>query len=93
MQAILNFWRDSYKSNPIAFYFELISFLLVVSASMTLAVTARSPDMSIIYPLFLLSSLTALVAHLRRKLAFPLLASVYFSCVNVLGFSKAVGLL
>lgn len=87
---IKEFWSASFKSNPIAFYFELISFILVVTASLTLALTANQPNMIVIYPIFLLSSLTALVAHIRRKLAWPLMASFYFSCVNVLGFCKAM---
>ena len=92
MNSIINFWRDSYRSNPVAFYLELVSFIFVVAATMTLAISAKNPNMAFVYPLFFVSSATALVAHVRRKLAFPLLASSYFVGVNILGFIRAVGI-
>ena len=90
MKIILNFWRDSFRSNPIAFYLELISFIFVVIATVLLSISAKNPNMALIYPFFLLSSLSAIFAHLRRKLAWPLLASSYFVCVNIVGFIRAI---
>ena len=37
MQKIKDFWINSYKSDKIAFTFELISFIFTVTASLTLA--------------------------------------------------------
>ena len=40
MRVIKDFWMSSYYSDKIAFYNELISFVFIVGASMTLAITA-----------------------------------------------------
>jgi len=34
---IVEFWKSSYHSDKVAFYFELVSFIFTVGASMTLA--------------------------------------------------------
>ena len=49
MRVIKDFWMSSYYSDKIAFYNELISFVFIVGASMTLAITAVDPDMRYIY--------------------------------------------
>ena len=54
MQKIKDFWINSYKSDKIAFSFELVSFIFTVGASMTLAITAKEPNMLLVYPAFLL---------------------------------------
>ena len=53
MQKVKDFWINSYKSDKIAFAFELVSFIFTVGASMTLALTAKDPNMLIVYPAFL----------------------------------------
>jgi len=72
MNKIKKFWLQSYRSDKIAFYFELVSFIFTVGASMTLALTADQPDMRIVYPGFFIGSLTATYAHYRRELARPM---------------------
>jgi hypothetical protein len=62
MQKIKSFWSSSYKSDKVAFYFELTSFLFTVGASLTLAFTADNPDMRIVYPGFFIGSITAFYA-------------------------------
>jgi len=91
MNKIKKFWLQSYHSDKIAFYFELISFIFTVGASMTLALTADQPDMRIVYPGFFIGSLTATYAHYRRELAWPMILVGYFSIMNVFGFVVANG--
>ena len=90
MQKIKNFWLNSYHTDPIAFYFELISFVFTVGASLTLAFTADAPDMRYIYPGFFIGSLTAVYGYYRRTLAWPMLLTGYFAVVNVFGFGVAI---
>ena len=45
MQKVKDFWINSYKSDKIAFGFELISFVFTVMASLTLAFNAKDPNM------------------------------------------------
>jgi len=91
MNKIKKFWLQSYRSDKIAFYFELVSFIFTVGASMTLALTADQPDMRIVYPGFFIGSITATYAHYRRELAWPMILVGYFSIMNVFGFGVANG--
>ena len=91
MNKIKKFLLQSYRSDKIAFYFELVSFIFTVGASMTLALTADQPDMRIVYPGFFIGSLTATYAHYRRELAWPMILVGYFSIMNVFGFGVANG--
>ena len=89
MEKIKKFWIDSYKSDKIAFAFELVSFIFTVGASLTLAFNARDPNMMIVYPGFFIGSLTQAYAAFRRGAAWVMLLTMYFSCVNVFGFGVA----
>ena len=91
MHNIIKFWTDSYKSDKIAFYFELVSFIFTVGASLTLALNAASPNMLLVYPGFLVGSATQAYASYRRGLPWILLLTSYFVCVNILGFGIAAG--
>ena len=91
MQKIRDFWSNSYRSDRTAFAFELVSFIFTVGASMTLAITARDPNMMIVYPGFFVGSVTQAYASYRRGAAWVLLLTSYFACVNVFGFGVATG--
>jgi hypothetical protein len=91
LKKVINFWAESYRSDKIAFAFELLSFLFTVGASLTLAFTADNPDMRIVYPGFFIGSLAGVYAYYRRRIAWPLLLTTYFAVVNVFGFGVAIG--
>jgi len=91
INKIKNFWLHSYETDRVAFYFELVSFVFTVGASLTLAVTADAPDMAVVYPGFFIGSTTAIYAYYRRKLAWPIMLTTYFALVNVFGFGVAIG--
>ena len=90
MQKIKQFWINSYTSDKTAFYFELVSFIFTVGASLTLAVNAYDPDMSIVYPFFFIGSTTQCYAAYRRGAAWVMMLTFYFSLVNVFGYGIAV---
>ena len=90
MKTVIDFWTSSYRSDRIAFAAEIISFILTVGASLTLAFTADQPDMRLVYPGFFLGSIAGVYGYYRRKLAWPLLLTAYFCVVNVFGFSVAM---
>ncbi len=91
MNKIIEFWRHSWETDKTAFYYELASFVFTVAASLTLALSADAPDMRIVYPVFFIGSITAIVAYKRRMLAWPLVLTIYFAFVNIVGFGKAMG--
>ena len=90
MQKIKQFWINSFVSDKTAFYFELISFIFTVGASLTLAVNAYDPNMSIVYPFFFIGSTTQCYAAYRRGAAWVMILTFYFSLVNVFGYGVAV---
>ena len=90
MKAIREFFVSSYRSDMIAFYYEQVSFFFIVGASLTLAITAVDPDMRYIYPGYFVGSLTAVYAHIRRKLAWPTLLVGYFCLINLYGWFVAM---
>jgi hypothetical protein len=87
--SIIEFWKNSYRSDNTAFYFEMISFIFTVGASMTLAITANNPDMTIVYPGFFVGAVTQCYASFRRGAAFVMMITGYFSIINVYGFGVA----
>jgi len=89
LKKIKSFWINSYKSDRIAFYFELISFIFTVSASLTLAFNARDPNMMYVYPGFFIGSTTQCYAAYRRGAAWVMMLTFYFSLVNIFGFGIA----
>jgi hypothetical protein len=91
MQNIKKFWLSSYHSDHTAFYFELVSFVFTVSASLTLAITAKNPNMLFVYPVFFVGSITQCYASYRRGAAWVMMLTGYFACVNVFGFGVAAG--
>jgi hypothetical protein len=91
MYKIKIFFYNSYLSDKVAFYLELISFLCHITASMSLALTANNPNLAYVYPFSVLGSLCAFLSVRRRKLAWPLITTFYACCINVIGFSRAVG--
>lgn len=91
MQRVIEFWKQSYRSDKTAFAFELISFIFTVAASLTLAFTADDPNMRIVYPGFFVGSVAGIYAYYRRRIAWPMLLTFYFSIVNVFGFGVAIG--
>ena len=89
MQKIRDFWLNSYYSDRIAFAFELVSFIFTVGASMTLAISAKNPNMLVVYPGFFAGSVTQCYASYRRGAAWVMLLTFYFACVNIFGFGVA----
>jgi hypothetical protein len=89
LQKIRDFWSNSYRSDRTAFAFELVSFIFTVGASMTLAISARDPNMLIVYPGFFVGSITQCYASYRRGAAWVMLLTFYFACVNIFGFGVA----
>lgn len=93
MDNLKEFWLRSYRSDRLAFYLELVSFLTTLFSSLLLATTATNPDMRMVYPGFFIGSVCAAVAYFRRELAFPFMLTLYFSAVNIFGFLRSMEIL
>jgi len=91
LAKVRSFWLRSFESDRTAFYFELVSFIFTVGASLTLAISARDPNMLIVYPGFLVGALTQCYASYRRGAAWVMILAFYFACVNIFGYGVAAG--
>ena len=91
LAKVRSFWLRSFESDRTAFYFELVSFIFTVGASLTLAITAADPDMTIIYPGFFIGATAQCYAAYRRGAAWVMILTFYFSCVNIFGYGVAAG--
>lgn len=91
IEKIKNFWINSYKSDKIAFYIEMFSAITTITGSLTLALHAKQPDMTVIYPFFFMGSISQTIASYRRGAAWVMLLTFYFSCANVFGYCVARG--
>ena len=92
IDRVVQFWQHSYHSDKFAFYVELVSVIFTVAGSTLLAFSAAAPDMRIVYPLYLVGSVTGVISAWRRKMAWIMLLCCYFSIMNVFGFIRALGL-
>jgi len=88
---IKKFWADSYHSDRLAFYLEMQNFFFSVGASMMLASTAQHPNMAFIYPFYFVGSASQVVASLRRGQPLIMLVTAWFACMNVIGWTRAMG--
>lgn len=93
MKNIISYFKHSYRSDKIAFFLEMSSFIFHVIASVTMAVNARNPNLLIIYPFSLAGGLCAFFSVRRRKLAWPLLSTVYALSINTIGLLRASNIL
>jgi hypothetical protein len=69
----------------------MISAAITITSSLLLAITARHPDMTLIYPGFFVGSVLSSYTNIRRGLAWPALLTIYFASVNILGWLRAAG--
>ena len=82
---VREFWTNSYKSDKIAFYFELVSVIFTILGSLVLTFTSPGPLMHIVFPLYLIGSSTMLVAGVRRRLIWMCTLTSWFTAMNIIG--------
>ena len=82
---VRNFLLESYRSDHLSFFLELINFVASASASIILVFTTLNPELKIIYPLFLVGSLCQTYAGYRRKLVWIMLLVGFYTILNMFG--------
>jgi hypothetical protein len=83
--SIKPFIVASYHSDNLAFFLEMLNFVTSAGASLILAITALNPDMLIVYPMFLIGSISQTYASYRRKLVWIMLLMIFFTILNIVG--------
>jgi len=84
MNKILKFWKESYTSNPTAFWIEMFSAICVMTGSAILTYTVLAPRPDIFVPFYFLGSVTSLVAAVMRKAAWIAVLTTWFSTMNII---------
>ena len=90
MERIKHAVIRSYHEDPIAFYFELVGMVFTVIGSAILALTAKDPNMLLIFPLYFVGSATGLYAYYRKQAIWTIVLTAYFVVANTVGFFIAL---
>ena len=83
MQSIKQFWINSYKLSPFAFYCEMIEAVFLISASAILSFTILAPNGWYFVPLYLVGSMLGIVSAVIRKAAFVIVLCSWFTGMNI----------
>lgn len=88
LKILKEFWVNSYKTDKIAFYFEIVSVAFTILGSIILTFTSPYPIMELVFPIYLVGSSTLAVACWRRRIIWTLVLSSWFTIMNVIGNIK-----
>ena len=84
MNKIINFWKQSYSSHPIAFWFEMISAISVMIGSFILTYTVLEPRPDIFIPFYWIGSVTGVVGAYYRMSSWILVLTAWFTIMNTI---------
>ena len=88
LKLLKEFWVNSYKSDPTAFYCEVVSVAFTVCGSCILTFTSPHPIMTIVFPLYWVGSSTMLYAGIRRRQIWLSTLTAWFTTMNTIGLYK-----
>ena len=81
---ITKFFKNSYKTSPVAFYCEMIEAMLLIGASAVLTFTIMDPATKIFVPMYLIGSLLGVISAVIRQAAFVIVLCSWFVVMNTL---------
>lgn len=84
MNAVIKFWKDSYTSNPLAFWIEMISAITVIIGSAILTYTVLDPRPDIFVPFYFVGSVTGFIGAYYRQAAWVMVLTAWFSTMNII---------
>ena len=82
IKTIGHFFKESYRTSPVAFYAEMVEAVLLISASAVLAFTILDPATTIFVPMYLVGSILGIVSAVIRKAAFVIVLCSWFTAMN-----------
>ena len=85
---IVEFFRNSYKLSPLAFYCEMIEALFLISASAILSFTILDPNGWHFVPLYLIGSILGVISAVIRQAAFVIILCSWFTLMNGIALVK-----
>lgn len=81
---ITEFFKESYRTSPVAFYAEMIEAALLISASAVLTFTILDPATKIFVPMYLVGSILGVVSAVIRQAAFVIVLCSWFVMMNTI---------
>jgi len=82
---VVNYFKESYRISPVAFYCELGEAIVLVIGSAVLSFTILDPMTEVFVPLYLIGSILALIStYIRRSSAILLIS--WFVAMNFWAF-------
>ena len=88
IERIKKFWIESYNTNVIAFYYEMISAITVIIGSAILTYTVLAPRPDIFIPFYWIGSITGMVGAYYRMSSWILVLTMWFTIMNTIGLYK-----
>jgi|TARA_B100001094_G_C17832709_1_gene624025 hypothetical protein len=87
-KLLKDFWISSYNSDRIAFWYELVSVVFTIVGSVLLTFGAPNPNMSYVFPIYLIGSITLAIGSYRRRIIWTTILASWFTIMNVIGNIK-----
>ena len=84
IKRIGEFFKESYRTSPVAFYAEMIEAALLISASAVLTFTILDPATKIFVPMYLVGSILGVVSAVIRQAAFVIVLCSWFVMMNTI---------
>lgn len=85
IKLIKEFWINSYVTDKLAFYLEVISVAFTIVGSCLLTFTSPHPNMAWVFPLYLIGSVTLAYASFRRRIIWTCVLASWFTIMNIIG--------
>jgi len=82
VNAVLRYFKESYRLSPIAFYCELAETTILIAASAVLTFTVLDPATEIFIPMYLVGSILGVISTVIRKAAFAIVLCAWFVVMN-----------
>lgn len=84
MNAVIAYFKESYRLSPFAFYCEFLETVFLVGASAVLTWTVLDPATEIFIPMYLIGSILGLISTVIRKAAFTIFLCSWFVVMNTI---------
>ena len=84
ISKIIEFFKNSYRTSPLAFYCEMIEAVFLIAASAILSFTILDPATTIFVPMYLIGSLLGVISAVIRQAAFVIVLCSWFVVMNCL---------
>jgi hypothetical protein len=85
---VTNFFKESHRLSPTAFYCEMVEASFLISASAVLTFTVLDPATKIFIPMYFIGSILGVISAVIRKAAFVILLCSWFTLMNGIAIWK-----